>query len=126
MRTSVHVHGPATLDEAWDRYDRFDAWPTWAPQIRGVRADGGRLRPGVRGTVHGPAGVRVPFRIDDVDPTARRWSWTVWAFARPIRLHHDLRATERGTRAGLTVEGPAVLVLPYAQLTRWPLRRLLR
>ncbi|WP_168199709.1 SRPBCC family protein [Citricoccus sp. SGAir0253] len=126
MHRRVEVHGSAPLPEAWDRYERYDAWPGWAPHIRRVEADGPRIRPGARGTVHGYGGLRLPFRIDAVDATARTWSWTVWALGRPLRLRHDLVAADGGTRAGVDLEGPALLVAPYAPFTRWPLHRLVR
>lgn len=126
MHRRVQVQGAASPGQAWERYERFDAWPRWAPHILRVEAGAERISPGVRGTVRGWGGLRVPFRIDAVDPGAGTWSWTVWVLGRSLQLHHDLTAGDGVTRAGLDLDGPALLVVPYAPLTRWPLRRLVR
>jgi hypothetical protein len=126
MHRRVEVQGSASPGLAWGRYERFDAWPGWAPHIRRVDAEGEVISPGVRGTVHGPAGLRAPFRIDSVDPGRRTWSWTVWVQGARLILFHDLAAEGTGTRAGLDLDGPALVVVPYAPFTRWPLRRLVR
>jgi hypothetical protein len=126
MHRRVQLQGAAPPELAWARYERFDAWPGWAPHILRVESRAERIRPGARGAVHGPAGLRVPFRIDAVDPEARTWSWTVWVLGRRLRLRHDLAAHAGGTVAGVDLDGPALLVASYAPFTRWPLRRLLR
>ncbi|MDI3329960.1 MAG: SRPBCC family protein [Micrococcus sp.] len=126
MHRRVEVRGTASPEAAWARYERFDAWPGWAPHIRRVEADADEIRPGVRGTVHGPAGLRVAFRIDAVDRARRTWSWTVWVLGHRLILFHDLTAEDDGTRAGVDLDGPALLVGPYAPFTRWPLRRLVQ
>ncbi len=54
----VQVTGAARPVVAWERYADLDAWATWAPQIRGVEADGPRLATGRTGTVVALAGVR--------------------------------------------------------------------
>lgn len=71
------------------------------------------------------AGVRVPFRINAVDRRRRTWAWTARVAGARLSLEHDLSRTDGGTRAGLTLTGPALLVAPYAVFTRWPLHRLL-
>jgi hypothetical protein len=126
MHRRVEVRGAASPETAWARYERFDAWPGWAPHIRRVEADGEVIRPGARGTVHGPVGLHVPFRIDSVDRARCTWSWTVWLPGSRLVLFHDLAAEGTGTRAGVDLDGPALLVTPYAPFTRWPLRRLVR
>lgn len=123
----VEVSGPAPLTVAWERYADLDAWPTWAPQIRSVEADGRRLATGRSGTVHVVGGLRVPFVVTAVDAGRATWSWIAWLGPVALTLHHDLApAPGVGTVAGLTLEGPALLVAAYGPLTRLPLVRLLR
>lgn len=126
MRRRVSVTGPAHPDVAWGRYADLRQWPRWAPQIRGVRAPGRRLRAGLRGTVRAPFGLRVPFRVDEVDAAARTWSWTVTVLGMRVHMVHDLVPVRRGTRAGLTVQGPAVVALAYGLPARVALRSLCR
>lgn len=126
MHRRVEVRGPVTPQTAWARYERFDAWPGWAPHLRRVEAAGAVIEPGVRGAVYGPAGVRVRFRIDTVDPVGRAWSWTVWLPGTRLVLRHDLAPDGAGCRAGVDLVGPALVVGPYAPFTRWPLHRLVR
>ena len=73
----VTTTGPAAVDVAWARYADLRLWPRWAPQIRAVEAPRRRLRAGLRGVVHAPLGLRVPFVVEEVDDDARTWRWTV-------------------------------------------------
>lgn len=121
----VEVTGPARPGVAWERYADLGAWSTWAPQIRGVEADGDRLAVGRRGTVRVVGGLRVPFVVTAVDPGALAWSWIAHLGPVTLTLHHDLAPDPRGTRAGLVLDGPALLVATYGPFTRLPLARLL-
>jgi hypothetical protein len=121
----VEVVGAARPSVAWERYADLDAWPTWAPQIRTVHADGRRLARGRSGTVHVVGGLAVPFVVTAVDETRRTWSWIARLGPVTLTLHHDLSPAPEGTVAGLTLEGPRLLVSTYAPLTRAPLSRLL-
>ncbi|MEV0561036.1 SRPBCC family protein [Dactylosporangium sp. NPDC050588] len=128
LRREVGVEGPRDAGDVWDRYVRPARWPEWSPQIRSVDYARERLAPGTSGVVHGPAGLRVPFQIVDVDETGpvRVWSWTVTAAGVRLHLRHTVRATARGTWTGLTVEGFAPAVLAYLPVARLALRRLVR
>ena len=99
---------------------------TWRNMIRAVEAPRRRLRAGLRGVVHAPLGLRVPFVVEEVDDDARTWRWTVRVAGTAVSMTHDLTATPRGTRAGLTVHGPAVVALAYRLPARVALRRLCR
>lgn len=122
----VEVTGPALTTAAWERYADLSLWRTWAPQIRSVEADGARLAPGRSGTVHVLGGLRVPFVVTAVDEQRRTWSWIARLGPVGLTLHHDLSPALDGTTAGLTVEGPGLVVALYAPLTTAPLERLLR
>lgn len=122
----VTTTGPAAVDVAWARYADLRLWPRWAPQIRAVEAPRRRLRAGLRGVVHAPLGLRVPFVVEEVDDDARTWRWTVRVAGTAVSMTHDLTATPRGTRAGLTVHGPAIVALAYRLPARVALRRLCR
>ena len=123
----VEVGGPVGADVAWERYADLDAWPTWAPQIRSVEADGRRLAVGRAGTVHVVGGLRVPFVVTAVDADRATWSWIARVGPVTLTLHHDLVAAPDGrTVAGLTLEGPALVLATYGPLTRLPLARLLQ
>lgn len=121
------AEGEADPRTVWTRYAELQRWPEWSPQVSQVVADGGRLAPGLRGTVHGPVGVRVPFVVADVDERARRWSWQVRVGPVRLRLHHAVLPREGGgTRTTLVVHGPTALVVAYAPLARLALGRLVR
>lgn len=121
----ISVEGPAAAEQAWERYTDPGTWPTWAPQISRVDIDDGFAR-GARGTVHGPLLLRVPFRIRDVDPAARRWSWSVGLGVLSIRMDHGVDATPTGCRAWARIQAPRLVVLPYVPIARVALRRLVR
>jgi hypothetical protein len=127
-RRSVSVSGPRAADDVWDRYLRPCRWPEWSPQIRSVAYPAETLRPATTGVVHGPAGLRVGFRVLDVVPTGpvRSWSWSVSAAGVRLHLIHTVEAIPTGTRTGLTIRGFAPAVALYLPLARWALRRLVR
>jgi hypothetical protein len=120
----VEVTGRARPATAWERYADLARWPTWAPQIRRVEADGPRLAVGRTGTVHVVGGLRVPFVVTAVDDGLMTWSWIARVGPVALTLHHDLVPAGSGTTAGLAVEGPGLVVATYGPLTRAPLTRL--
>ena len=122
----IEVTGRARPDVAWERYADLSAWPTWASQIRAVEADGPRLARGRTGVVHAVGGLQVPFAVTAVDERALRWSWIARLGPFALTLHHQLSPVPDGTRAGLVLEGPALVVVAYGPFTRLPLTRLVR
>ncbi len=120
----IEVTGPRTAEKVWELYTRPSAWPTWAPQISSVRGVADPIAPGDRGVVHGLAVVRVPFVIEAVDESARRWTWRVGLGPLSVVLDHGVDELESGCRAWADVHAPYVMVLPYSPLARLALRRL--
>ena len=120
----IGATGGRPADDAWDRYARPSRWPEWSPQIRAVDYGFARLRPGTEGIVHGPAGLRVRFRVLAVDEGARTWLWRVSAAGVRMTLWHAVEVTSRGTRTRLRIEGPLPAVLAYLPAARWALGRL--
>ncbi|MEO5662074.1 MAG: hypothetical protein ABIR39_02215 [Nocardioides sp.] len=119
----ISAAGAATREQVWLRYVTPELWPTWAPHLRGVTCADSTVRAGSSGTVHGPAGLRVPFEVLEIDDVQRTWSWRV---GRPIGItmkHGVDDAPEAGARAW--VELPLAL-LGYAPLAQLALRRLVR
>jgi hypothetical protein len=124
MEASTRASGPAAVEVVWKRYAEPDRWPEWAPQIRRVDTDAGRIAPGVTGTVRGPLGLPVRFTITAVDELERRWAWD--ARVGPVRLHlrHGVDADGPGTSTWLTARGPALVLMAYLPLARFALHRL--
>ena len=124
---TLHATGPQAPAEAWERYAVPARWPEWAPQITGVELPVARLTAAVRGRVRGPLGVALPFVVETVGETARRWSWTV--SLGPVELHllHWVsEGPDSGSTTGLRVTGPAPLVVGYAPLAHLAIGRLVR
>lgn len=117
----ISATGDRPLEEVWDRYTRPALWPTWAPQVRGVRCDDEVIVAGSHGVVRGPALVRVPFRIESVDEEALSWSWRVGHGPLAVTMAHGLSDTGAGVRAWVRI---AALAVPYAPIARFALRRL--
>ena len=124
---TLHATGPASPAVVWDRYAVPARWPGWSPQITGVELPVDRLVPGVSGHVRGPLGLAVPFTVEQVDETARRWSWRVAVGPLELRLLHWVaEGPDGGTTTGLRLSGPAPVVWAYAPPTRLALARLVR
>ncbi|HYP44798.1 MAG TPA: SRPBCC family protein [Propionibacteriaceae bacterium] len=126
MKRSVAVVGPASPEEAWERYAVITRWPEWAPPIRAVEATAPRLAVGVTGLVLGPGRMPIRFLVDRVDEDARSWTWRVRSGPFRMTLTHDLATTQSGTAATLTVDAATPLALLYPQLAKVALRRLVR
>lgn len=120
------VTGPAAPRTCWDRYDELARWPQWAPEITGVEAPGTRLAVGLSGVVLVLGGLRLPFTVTAVDRSQMTWSWMARLGLISLNLHHTVEPDSAGTRATLTIEGPAVVVTAYAPLARFALGRLVR
>ncbi|MFJ4713657.1 SRPBCC family protein [Streptomyces sp. NPDC088785] len=126
MRLTLSERGSADADTVWRRYAHPDRWPDWAPQIRSVEAEGA-LRPGMRGRVRPVVGPAVRFVVTAVDHDARTWSWRVRTGPVRLLLEHAVDPWgSSGARTRLTLTGAAPVVLAYAPLARWALRRLVR
>ena len=124
---TLHATGPEAPAEVWERYAVPARWPEWAPQITGVELPVARLAAGLRGRVRGPLGVTLPFVVETVDDTARRWSWTVSLGPVRLRLLHWVsEGPDGGSTTGLRVTGPAPLVVGYAPLAHLAIGRLVR
>lgn len=138
MKRALAAVGPADPALAWERFADLTAWPEWSPQIRAVSSAEMRLRPGLTGVVHGWGGLEVPFTVESVDEAARRWVWSVRptraGVALPgllqhlgtMRLEHEVAPSGRGTLTTLIVTGAPPVVLAYAPVAEWALRRLVR
>ena len=124
---TLHATGPVVPAEAWDRYRHPARWSSWAPQITGVDTDADVIAQGVTGRVRGPLGVSVPFVVDEVDETTRRWRWTVQVGpARMTLLHWVTPGPDGGTTTGLRVRGPLPLAAGYAPAALVALHGLVR
>lgn len=129
LRRDLAVEGPRAADDVWDRYVRPARWPEWSPQIRSVDYDPERLLPGTAGVVHGPLGLRVPFRVTEVDEPGMRWSWTACVAGVAgvaLALDHSVEALPTGARTRLSVRGPAPVVAGYLPAAWLALHRLVR
>jgi hypothetical protein len=122
----LSASGPVDAALAWERYERFELWPTWSPQLRRVETDLDRLTPGATGRVVGPLGVGATFEVAEVDAVARRWSWIVRGAGVTVALVHgiDVGDAGHGSLAWLIVSGPRPLVLGYAPVAWFALHRL--
>jgi hypothetical protein len=106
---TVRQQGPASAAAMWRHYADFALWPRWSPQLRAVHPKG-PFAPGTTGWVEGVLGVRVPFRILEVDAPSRTWAWEAGWGPLTLRIRHAVRPRQSEAR----LEGPLPLVLLYA------------
>ncbi|WP_423447913.1 SRPBCC family protein [Kocuria sp. KSNUG] len=119
--------GPARASDVWEHYERLDLWTAWAPHLTDVRANSDILLHGTEGTVRALRVVSVPFRVLSVQAARRRWSWRVHPGPLELTLEHWVSpSASGGTRAGVTVHGPAAVLVVYRPLMGWALSRLVR
>ena len=131
---AVGACGSGPPEQVWAAFATPSAWPSWAPQIRDVRCPrpDEPVRPGLRGTVVGPAGVGVPFEVTAVDLERRRWTWRVQVAQVAVVVDHGVAVDPRdGPGHGRTcvwarITAPLPVVLAYAPLARLALARLAR
>ena len=103
----LRVSGTADPVTVWSRYAEIGRWPEWASQIRAVQRSAETLGPSVVGTVIGPAGLRIAFKVLDVDDAAMSWSWRVGAGPLRLRMRHRvLGRRSGGSTATLEIDGP--------------------
>ncbi|WP_411070056.1 SRPBCC family protein [Streptomyces sp. cmx-4-25] len=127
---TLRAAGRAPAGDAWERYAVPALWPTWSPQIRAVRVDGGRIAPGVRiapglrGEAVSFLGVSAKFVVESVDEERRRWTWRVRFGPVRLRLHHAVLTRSAGSATTLRIEGPALALAAYAGPARWAMGRL--
>lgn len=123
---TVGATGAGDAADVWQRYSVPARWDEWSPQISRVECPNPRssVEPGLRGLVHGPAGVAVRFTVTDVDAAARRWTWQVAAGPARLRMQHGVDSSPRGSRAWVRITGALPLVLGYAPAARIALGRL--
>jgi hypothetical protein len=152
LEITIHASGPVPARVAWERYERLDLWPTWSPQLRRVSTDPElysgldddsdfeddddddeagrrlqshqRLSAGLRGRVHGPAGVWAQFTVLSLDVPAMSWSWQVRRGPLTVQLHHQITGTPQGSRTSLTLRGPGPVIVGYLPLAWYALHRL--
>lgn len=127
MRWTLTQPGAAAPQEVWRRYAELDAWPSWAPFLSGVDADGTALVPGLNGTVTTVGGIRVRFVVLDVDEASRTWRWRASLGPLTLTLGHEVvTRTAGGTIAVLELIGAAPVVLAYLAPARLALRSLVQ
>ncbi len=128
LRTSAT--GPLDPDEVWRRYTEPARWTVWAPHLREVDYPDAVVRPGTTGRVTGVGGIVAVFRVDVVDPEARRWSWSVRSGPLRMRLEHGVdpagpgSAHPLGATAWLVTHALWPVAVGYAPVARWSLERL--
>ncbi len=123
---TLRAKGSAPVEVAWLRYARPSLWPTWSPLIRSVEVGVDQIEPGLRGTVHGPPGVRVPFVVTSVDGAARTWTWRPRFGPVTLTLQHEVHEEPTGSSTVLRIWGLAPVVLGYAPAAQLALNRLIR
>lgn len=128
VSVTLHAHGDATPQQAWERYADPQRWSQWSPQVQRVESSTPRLTAGMTGTVRAGLLPRptlgVPFEVLTVDDAARTWTWRVRLG--PVRLHleHGVEAADGGSATWLRLSGPLPVVTAYAPVARFALGRL--
>ncbi|MFE4451187.1 SRPBCC family protein [Streptomyces sp. NPDC056796] len=122
----LRAEGRAPAEDVWLRYVTPARWPSWSPQIRAVRVDAERLRPGTRGEIVSFLGVTAAFVVVSVDEERWRWTWRVRLGPVRLRLCHEVLRRPGGSVTKLRIEGPALALAAYAGPARWALGRLVR
>jgi uncharacterized protein YndB with AHSA1/START domain len=124
---STRACGGRAPEAVWTAYTTPTLWSSWSPQVRGVccAQPDVPVRAGTRGDVLGPAGVRVPFEVTDVDLARQRWTWRVRVGTVVLEMTHGVTPRADGRCcAWARLSGPLPLVAGYLPLARLALGRL--
>lgn len=123
---SIGAKGPVSAETAWERYADPQLWSTWSPQIRSVETTTKRLTVGTTGTVHGPVGVRVNFKVTAFDDDTMRWAWSVQFGLIHLDFWHGVnsRPDEDGCSTWLKARGAWPVLAGYLPVARIALHRL--
>ncbi len=116
LEVSETVPGPC--DRVWDLLVDTARWPDWGPSVRAVTCRDRRIRRGSTGWVETPLGLKVPFRITELE-AGRFWTWRVCGIS---ATGHRVEP-QGGGRCRLTFTLPA-LAAPYAIVCRLAIRRI--
>lgn len=111
-------------ERAWELYSHPDAWPAWAPHMRGasgLTGYRGEVRAGASGIVW--VGVApIPAKVTWVDQ-GKSWSWRIG----PIDMDHVVEPRDSGgCRVALVFRGPELLERLVALIYGAPAQLLLR
>jgi hypothetical protein len=111
---------PAPVDTVWRILVDLDYWPEWGPSVTGAVTEGGvALGPNVKGRVHTPLGVTLPFTVVEyID--GESWGWRVAGIA---ATRHGVVDEAGGTRAWMSAPWWAPAYLPVLDIA---LRRIAR
>jgi hypothetical protein len=95
-------------ERAWALYARPEAWPAWAPHLRGasgLTSHRGEVRAGARGLVWVMGVVPLPVRVTWVD-RGHSWSWKVG----PVEMDHVVEPREDGgCRVAMVFRGSGLI-----------------
>lgn len=116
MPFTVSRHMRVPPDRVWAVLTDVSQWPRWGPSITGAELAASRFEAGSTGTVRTLLGVRLPFRITDVEPGCF-WSWSVAGIR---ATGHRVVAENLGCRVTFSVPwwGPAYLAVCAVALRR--------
>jgi len=118
---SADSDGPAKA--AWSLISRPDAWPEWAPHLRGAWGLGGQeVREGAVGAARLLGVVPVPAVVVDKRP-GRSWTW--WA-APGVEVVHRVEPRAGGCTVSLSLSAPGPLEPALALLLEPVVTRSLR
>jgi hypothetical protein len=110
---------------AWALLSRPEAWPVWAPHVRGAWGLGdGEVREGAWGAARLFGVLPVPAHI--TSKGERSWTWRVGV----VDMTHRVEARSRGSRVAIDLRAPAaiepVVAAAYGPVIALTLRRLAR
>jgi hypothetical protein len=111
---------------AWALISRPQAWPAWAPHIRGAWNLGDdEVRDGARGAARLLGVVPIPARIVGKEP-GRSWTWRVGV----VEMAHRVTPRAGGCTVAIDLRAPGplepALALTYGPVIALALRRLAR
>lgn len=120
----VAATGSRSADDVWARYTEPRRWSSWAPHVQEVDYPHDVVTPGTSGRVTGLGGVVAVFSVDEVDHTARTWSWRVRTGPLRLRFEHGVDEGAERVTAWVVVHALLPVAVGYAPVARWSLGRL--
>lgn len=116
LNTTIEIDAPA--EHVWSVLLDLERWPEWNPTINSLkRLDTGPLTVGSRARIHQPKLRPAEWRVTELDPYARSFTWITRSPGVQVTGGHRVETIGDGSRVTLSIQFSGLLAPLVARLT---------